>query len=160
VALRRIERWYAEAAGVPEEGRCGSGTAIQRFGSSLNLNLHLHVIFLDGVYTRGADGRLSFRRVVPHTADVERLVVAIGEACEDWLSTRGFGPDEERNDDAGDDAQAVFQQASLFGPGGDRRARGEASAAVLQTGSRSRAAARSRCRLGAPGSRGTRCTPG
>jgi hypothetical protein len=115
VALRRLERWYAEAAGAPDEGRCGSVTAIQRFGSSLNLNLHFHVIFLDGVYTRGADGRLSFRRVVPHTADVERLVVAIGEACESWLSSRGFGPAEEREEDGGDDAQAVFQQASLLG---------------------------------------------
>jgi len=115
VALGRIERWYAEAAGVPADGRCGSVTAIQRFGSSLNLNLHFHVVFLDGVYTRGADGRLSFRRVVPHTADVERLVVAIGEACEDWLAAQGFGPEEERDEDAGDDAQAVFQQASLLG---------------------------------------------
>ncbi len=29
------------------------------------MNLHFHCIFLDGIYTRGADDRLSFRRVVP-----------------------------------------------------------------------------------------------
>jgi len=34
-------------------------------------------IFLDGIYTRGADDRLSFRRVVPLTEDIERLVVRI-----------------------------------------------------------------------------------
>ena len=31
-------------------GHAGSGTCIQRFGSSINLNLHLHIIFLAGVY--------------------------------------------------------------------------------------------------------------
>lgn len=67
------------------------------------LNVHYHYIFLDGVYTRGADGRLSFRRVTPHTADVERLVVVIAEACEAWLATRGWGPEEETDPD-GDDA--------------------------------------------------------
>ena len=114
VAMRTIERWYAKAAGVPKEGRTGSVTATQRFGSALNLNLHFHSIFLDGVYTRGADDRLSFRRVVPHTEDVERLVVRIADACEVWLTRQGFGPDEEG--DAGeDDAQAVIQQASLLG---------------------------------------------
>ena len=53
-----------------------------------------HCIFLDGIYTRGADDRLSFRRVVPHTEDIERLV----------------------------DAQSVIQQASLLGQAalGDR----------------------------------------
>jgi hypothetical protein len=30
-------------------------TLIQRFGSALNLNIHFHVIFLDGVYVP-ADG--------------------------------------------------------------------------------------------------------
>ena len=51
------------------------------------MNLHFPCIFLDGIYTRGADDRLSSRRVVPHTEDIERLV----------------------------DAQAVIQQASLLG---------------------------------------------
>jgi hypothetical protein len=116
VALRTIERWYAAAAGVPKSGRTGSVTATQRFGSALNLNLHFHCIFLDGIYTRGADDRLSFRRVVPHTEDIERLVVRIAEACEAWLSRQGFGAEDEGGDhDDDDDAQAVIQQASLLG---------------------------------------------
>ena len=28
----------------------------------------------DGIYTRGPDDRLSFRRMVPHTENIERLV--------------------------------------------------------------------------------------
>ena len=96
------------------EGRTGSVTSIQRFGSALNLNLHFHCIFADGVYTRGADDRLSFRRVVPHAEDVERLVASIAEACEAWLSQQGFGFEDE-GDAEEDDAQAVPQQASLLG---------------------------------------------
>jgi hypothetical protein len=82
--MRQIERWYAEQVGR-SDGKGGSISVQQRFGSALNLNLHYHCIFLDGVYTRGADGRLSFRQVTPYTADVERLVVAIAEASEAWL---------------------------------------------------------------------------
>lgn len=113
VAMRRIERWYAEQAGAPG-GQTGSVSVQQRFGSALNLNLHFHCVFLDGVYTRGADGRLSFRKVTPHTSDVERLVVAVAEACEAWLASQGYGADDEVAGEE-DDAQAVLQQASLLG---------------------------------------------
>jgi hypothetical protein len=113
VAMRRIERWYADQAGRLD-AKGGSISIQQRFGSALNLNLHYHCILLDGVYTRGAGGRLSFRRVTPHTVDVERLVVEIAEACEAWLAGQGYGPEEEGA--AGEeDAQAVLQQASLLG---------------------------------------------
>jgi hypothetical protein len=62
IALRRIARWYAAAAGVPRRGKGGAVSAVQRFGSALNLNVHFHCIVLDGVYARGADGRLSSLR--------------------------------------------------------------------------------------------------
>ena len=114
VAMRIIERWYAKTCGAGREGRSGAVTVVQRFGSALNLNLHFHAIFLDGVYTRAGDGRLGFRQTVPHTEDVERLVVSVGEACERWLARKGFGPEED-GDVEEDDAQAVIQNASLLG---------------------------------------------
>ncbi len=40
----------------------GVVTLIQRFGSALNLNIHLHMIVLDGVYAR-QNNRLRFHRV-------------------------------------------------------------------------------------------------
>jgi len=93
---------------------------VQRFGSDLSLNLHFHVIFLDGVYCRKSNGELKFRPVVPHTEDVERLVVQIAEACEKWLSKKGFGEDDAAEME--DDAQAVIQEAALAGKAalGDR----------------------------------------
>ena len=49
--------WYrrqAQALGH-DRARWGSVTFVQRFGSSLNLNPHVHVLMLDGVYVDGGD---------------------------------------------------------------------------------------------------------
>jgi hypothetical protein len=40
--------------------RCGSVTAIQRFGGNLGLNVDLHAVVVDGGFVRGADGSLEF----------------------------------------------------------------------------------------------------
>ncbi len=58
VFQRVVHGWYrrqAQALGQ-SDGRCGSVTFVQRFGSSLNLNPHIHVLFLDGVYVDGDEG--------------------------------------------------------------------------------------------------------
>jgi len=113
IAMRIIERWYAREANAAKEGRTGSVTVVQRFGSDIRLNLHFHSLFLDGVYCRKANGRLKFRPVVPHTEDVERLVVSIAESCEKWLAKQGYGEEAETQEE--DDAQAVIQAAALAG---------------------------------------------
>jgi hypothetical protein len=41
----------------------GAVTLIQRFGSALNLNIHFHMLFLDGVYVERSDGSVQFRTV-------------------------------------------------------------------------------------------------
>ena len=52
VFLRTVNSWYKKKA--KEQGysdvQCGSVTYCQRFGSSLNANLHYHSLVLDGVY--------------------------------------------------------------------------------------------------------------
>ena len=89
-------------------------TAIQRFGSALNLDLHFHIVHLDGVFDRGGDDALRFFQHAPTTEDIEGLVVEIGLACERWLARRGFaGEAEDSVED--DDAQGVLQLASLGG---------------------------------------------
>ena len=55
--LRVVGGWYrrqAQALGH-DRARWGSVTFVQRFGSSLNLNPHVHVLMLDGVYVDGED---------------------------------------------------------------------------------------------------------
>lgn len=43
--------------------QAGAVTLIQRFGSALNLNVHFHMLFLDGVYVERPDSSLHFRWV-------------------------------------------------------------------------------------------------
>ena len=51
----------------------------QRAGSALNLNIHFHILFLDGVYVTTGD-RLIFRRVPSLTvAALASLVRLISE---------------------------------------------------------------------------------
>ena len=51
--LRVVFGWLAATAARQglRQPRCGAVTAIQRFGSALNLNLHFHALVFDGVYT-------------------------------------------------------------------------------------------------------------
>ena len=40
----------------------GAVTLIQRFGSALNLNVHFHMLFVDGGYTTALRGKSRFQR--------------------------------------------------------------------------------------------------
>ena len=59
---RAIESGLIQHAGLTRASRARTGvvTLIQRFGSALNLNVHLHMIILDGVYTLEKWGRTAF----------------------------------------------------------------------------------------------------
>jgi ribosomal protein S27E len=67
-------------------GATGAVTLIQRFGSALNLNIHFHMLVLDGAYLTGT-GEPAFRRIAPpREAElrslVERLAGRIGRSLE------------------------------------------------------------------------------
>ena len=65
-------------------------TLIQCFGSARNLNIHFHIVFIDGVYVTTSD-RLTFRRVPPPTvAALERLVRVISERVGRALERQGL----------------------------------------------------------------------
>jgi hypothetical protein len=51
---------HLQAAAGIEKGLSGLVVFIQRFGSVANLNIHFHVIALDGVYEKKSTGRLKF----------------------------------------------------------------------------------------------------
>ena len=91
VAIRTIARFLSRRAASRGhlDGRTGSITVVQRFGSALNLNLHLYILCLDGVYVREAE-RLRFVRDHPVTTEeVARLVVELATRAERWLSRQG-----------------------------------------------------------------------
>jgi putative transposase len=67
-------------------GATGAVTLIQRFGSALNLNIHFHMLVLDGAYLAGTHPPV-FRRIAPPSAPelqalLERLAERIGRALE------------------------------------------------------------------------------
>ncbi len=51
IVTRAISSHLISAAGYHHAAaQTGAVTLIQRFGSALNLNIHFHMLFLDGVY--------------------------------------------------------------------------------------------------------------
>ena len=77
VIIRAIETDLIHRAGLTRASGAQTGivTLIQRFGSALNLNIHLHMIVLDGVYTVGKSGKAKFHRVkAPNQTELRTLL--------------------------------------------------------------------------------------
>ena len=69
----------------------GSVTLIQRFGSALNLNVHYHMLFLDGVYAEDAYGKTRFHRVkAPTQAELNDSVNTLSHRLARFLEKRGL----------------------------------------------------------------------
>ena len=91
IVTRAIASHLVKAAGYHHTtAQTGAVTLIQRFGSALNLNIHFHVLFLDGVYVTTGE-RLIFRRVPPPTvAALEKLVHLISKRVGRALERQGL----------------------------------------------------------------------
>jgi hypothetical protein len=93
VAMRAIEGWYrdkARALGIAD-GKTGSITAIQRFGSDLALNPHFHALVLDGVYDAGGE----FTAITaPTLAEMETLVTTIARRIARMCERRAMDHDD------------------------------------------------------------------
>ena len=69
----------------------GAVTLIQRFGSALNLNIHFHMLFLDGVYVDRPDGAARFRWVkAPTTEELTQLAHTIAHRVGRFLERQGL----------------------------------------------------------------------
>jgi hypothetical protein len=71
----------------------GAVTLIQRFGSALNLNVHLHMLFLDGVYVSGTGPAAApvFRRVsAPTTVQLQAVLTCISQRIGRYLERQGL----------------------------------------------------------------------
>jgi hypothetical protein len=63
-----------------KDAATGAVTLIQRFGSALNLNIHFHILFLDGVYVYRDNRPPRFQRVkAPDKGELEELVQLISQ---------------------------------------------------------------------------------
>ena len=91
IVTRAIASHLIKAAGYHHTtAQTGAVTLIQRFGSALNLNIHFHMLFLDGVYVTTGE-RLAFRRVPPPTVvALEKLVRGLSERVGRTLEREGL----------------------------------------------------------------------
>jgi hypothetical protein len=61
LSIERFSRHLIRKAGLTRAGAVTRAvTLIQRFGSALNLNVHFHLLVLDGVYRRDGESNLRF----------------------------------------------------------------------------------------------------
>ena len=71
----------------------GSVTFIQRFGSAINLNLHFHFVFLEGVYLDRTDQDFKLRFVTaepPSDTDIAAVVQKISHRVMRMLRRLGY----------------------------------------------------------------------
>ncbi|MBK7249884.1 MAG: transposase [Gammaproteobacteria bacterium] len=92
VVYRTISRHLLHKAGLKHSsGATGAVTLVQRFGSALNLNVHFHMLFLDGVYVAAGPGQPLFRHVVgPGQSELQALVEQIASRIGRVLERRGL----------------------------------------------------------------------
>ena len=98
IVYRAISTHLIRKAGLTRTSAVtGAVTLIQRFGSALNLNVHFHLLVLDGVYRREGEGRLAFVPVPaptqpswtgPSTARSMQSQTCSGRTWRPWMSFR------------------------------------------------------------------------
>jgi hypothetical protein len=92
--LRRKAREY----GIPN-GQCGAVTFVQRFGSSVNLHVHAHMLVLDGVYAALEGEAPRFYALhAPEEEEVAWVVAQVAERTAALLKRLGeSGPDGDED---------------------------------------------------------------
>jgi len=92
IVYRTISTFLIKQAGFTHKtARTGAVTVIQRFGSALNLNPHLHGLFLSGVYAEDDYGKTRFYPVkAPSTAELNQIVHTIGQRIAGKLEREGL----------------------------------------------------------------------
>ncbi len=85
--------------GAVRKPQCGVVSFIQRFGSALDLNVHIHAILLDGIYAADDEGRPHFQVLLsPDNEEIARVTTSLAEAITDFLRRRGLGPESDREE--------------------------------------------------------------
>ncbi|MFM8312949.1 MAG: transposase, partial [Deltaproteobacteria bacterium] len=99
IYIRVISNWYEKSArrnGI--SGKTAAVTFVQRFGGAINLNVHFHSLFLDGVFTE-KNGKLHFVPVFPPTnEEIVTLVKRVNLRVTRYLEKKGLTMDDFSED--------------------------------------------------------------
>jgi hypothetical protein len=118
--VSEVFRWQRERA--REDGlaknRFGALVMQHRFGSSLNLNTHLHAVLPDGVFSRLPSGEVEFHELhQPAADDLEDIAFNVHQRFMRWLRRHGLlrgEPDDDFSNEAAEySALEACAQGSL-----------------------------------------------
>ena len=91
IVLRAVSTHLVHKAGYSNrQAQTGTVTLIQRFGSALNLNIHMHMLFLDGVYRKTTHGLYFHRVKVPTQRELQSLVHTLSHRIGRFLERKGL----------------------------------------------------------------------
>lgn len=95
--LARHYKGAAKKSGEAGKLHAGAVTFVQRFGSSLNLHVHLHTCALDGVYVEGDDGDAPrfVPAAPPSRAELYVLTERVALRVMTWLRKRGHAKEDD-----------------------------------------------------------------
>jgi len=110
-----VFRWMRRNLALPS-GQGGAVTFVQRFGSTLNLHVHYHVLVLDGLFVRRRDGPPVFVETPAPTAiDLDAVLADARSSIGRWLTKHA--PELDRDDaqpGALDGCATLAMQRGLF----------------------------------------------
>jgi len=120
ILFGEVERYMRNAAG-PRTGRARAVTFVQRFGGSLNLHVHFHVLFLEGLFTRDGDAPPVFHPALsPTRTELLAVLTRVRDRVSRWLARHGVVRDHAADGaaaaepDALDACTNVALQPGLF----------------------------------------------
>lgn len=92
IVYRVITTYLIRQAGFTHKmAHTGAVTLIQRFGGALNLNVHFHMLFLDGVYVDDTRSNTRFLRVsAPTSAERTHLTHTMAHRVSRFLGCQGL----------------------------------------------------------------------
>src|SRR5690606_33762496 len=124
VFQRMLAQYYQKAArnqGAQGNLQAGSLTVIQRFGGALNLNIHFHILALDGVYQEKQGSKPTFFQIFkPTNQDIQQVIKDFQSKMLIVLERRGLvsnDPWDQRVDEIAqpETIEELSQGASVIG---------------------------------------------
>jgi len=117
IVYRAIATHLVKKAGHRHKtAHTGAVTLIQRFGGALNLNIHFHMLFLDGVYVEHPNGTARFRWAkAPTSAELTRLAHTLARRVGRFLEHQGLLERDAENSYLASDAVEEDPMNQLLG---------------------------------------------
>lgn len=85
---RTLNSFYISAAKNKNiaKPKVGAITVVQRFGGALNLNVHFHTLYTDGVFYKKENGEMIFLEIIPSNEDIKKLTTTLKKRINKALS--------------------------------------------------------------------------